>query len=148
MTQPRRFELVRDHDVTGVSGTGVVALGVQWPDGAVVVRWLTATSSTAIYDSAADVEAIHGHGGHTHIQWTDPEPVKWANAAVDCPHCPDGHTPPTGGSQPWGAFLSSHRDGDGQPTDIIVCRSGGAHVAESDVEWLRAVVRAAEGGAA
>jgi len=54
-----------------------------------------------------------------------------------CPHCPDGHTPPDHG-QTWGAFLSSERDGDGQPMQIIVARSAGAHVAESDAEWARA----------
>lgn len=53
-----------------------------------------------------------------------------------CPHCPDGHTPPDHG-QTWGAYLSSERDGDGQPMQIIVARSAGAHVAESDAEWVR-----------
>jgi hypothetical protein len=53
-----------------------------------------------------------------------------------CPHCPDGHTPPDHG-QTWGAYLSPERDGDGQPMQIIVARSAGAHVAESDVEWIR-----------
>ncbi len=55
----------------------------------------------------------------------------------NCPHCPDGHTPADGGSQPWSAFVSMQRDGDGQPTHIIVARSAGAHVAESDAEWVR-----------
>jgi len=54
-----------------------------------------------------------------------------------CPHCPDGHAPPDHG-QTWGAYLSPGRDGDGQPTQIIVARSAGAHVAESDAEWIRA----------
>lgn len=55
-----------------------------------------------------------------------------ASEEADCPHCPDGHTPPTGGSQPWGAYVGPERDGDGQPTTIHVARSAGAHVAESD----------------
>lgn len=54
-----------------------------------------------------------------------------------CPHCPDGHTPPDHG-QTWGAHVGPERDGDGQPTQIIVARSAGAHVAESDAEWVRA----------
>lgn len=54
-----------------------------------------------------------------------------------CPHCPDGHTPATGGSQPWSVYVSQARDGDGQPICIIVARSAGAHVAESDAEWIR-----------
>jgi len=53
-----------------------------------------------------------------------------------CPHCPDGHTPPDHG-QTWGAYVGSERDGDGQPMQIIVARSAGAHVAESDAEWVR-----------
>lgn len=53
-----------------------------------------------------------------------------------CEHCPDGHTAPDHG-QPWGAFVGPQRDGDGQPTQIIVARSAGAHVAESDAEWVR-----------
>jgi hypothetical protein len=52
-------------------------------------------------------------------------------------HHPDGHTPPSGGSQPWGAYVGPERDGDGQPTTIHVGRSAGAHVAESDAEWVR-----------
>ncbi|MFI1580044.1 hypothetical protein [Embleya sp. NPDC020630] len=54
-----------------------------------------------------------------------------------CTHCPDGHTPPDHG-QPWGAWVGPERDGDGQPTTIHVARSAGAHVTESDAEWIRA----------
>ena len=54
-----------------------------------------------------------------------------------CPHCPDGHTPSDSGSQPWSAWVAEARDGDGQPIQIIVARSAGAHVAESDAEWIR-----------
>lgn len=54
-----------------------------------------------------------------------------------CPHCPDGHTPPDHG-QMWGVRVGPERDGDGQPMQIIVARSAGAHVAESDAEWVRA----------
>ncbi|MEU1497327.1 hypothetical protein [Streptomyces sp. NPDC005732] len=55
---------------------------------------------------------------------------------TECPHCPDGHMPPDHG-QTWGAYLAPVRDGDGQPVQIIVARSAGAHVAESDAEWVR-----------
>lgn len=55
-------------------------------------------------------------------------PARW--------HCPDGHTPPDHG-QPWNAFIGPQRDGDGQPMQITVARSAGAHVAESDVQWVR-----------
>jgi hypothetical protein len=54
-----------------------------------------------------------------------------------CPHCPDGHTPPDRGSQPWSAWVAPIRDADGQPMQITVARSAGAHVAESDAQWVR-----------
>jgi len=64
-----RFYLNRVEDETGVSGTGIVAEGVQFTDGTAVLRWTTATSSTAVYASIDDLEAIHGHGGSTQIVW-------------------------------------------------------------------------------
>lgn len=58
-----------------------------------------------------------------------------ASAADGCPHCPDGHKRPD--RQPWSAWVSEARDGDGQPMTIHVARSNGAHVAESDAQWIR-----------
>lgn len=69
----RRFWLVRNEDVSGVSGTGVVAEGFEFSDGRVALRWRTKTSSTATYDSLFDVEAIHGHEGRTVISFEDPD---------------------------------------------------------------------------
>lgn len=54
-----------------------------------------------------------------------------------CKHCPDGHTPSDGGSQSWSVWVGPERDGDGQSTTLHVARSAGAHVAESDAEWIR-----------
>lgn len=70
---PRRFRLVRDHDVSGVSGLGVVAHGVQFADGAVVTRWDAEIAQTCVWASIADVEHVHGHGGATRIVWIDSE---------------------------------------------------------------------------
>ncbi|WP_431980039.1 hypothetical protein [Streptomyces qinglanensis] len=138
MTEPRRFHLQRDTDITGASGTGRVADGVLWPDGTTTLRWRGPRASTVHWDRLADAKAIHGHGGHTRIVWDDPEPAADLYlGASGCPHCPDGHTPADRGSQPWAAWLSPERDGDGQPTTIHVARSAGAHVAESDAEWVR-----------
>lgn len=67
----RRFELHRDHDVSGVSGTGVVGYGVQFADGTVVTRWNAAIAQTCVWTSIADVEHVHGHGGATRIVWID-----------------------------------------------------------------------------
>ncbi|GAA2192792.1 hypothetical protein [Streptomyces bangladeshensis] len=147
--QPRRFHLQRTTDITGVSGTGRVADGVLWPDGTVSIRWRGERPSTVHWGSLADAEAVHGHGGHTRIVWDDEpadDPMAVLRAIEDapryelvpgCPHCPDGHTPPDHG-QPWGAFIGPERDGDGQPTQIIVARVAGAHVAESDAAWIQA----------
>jgi len=67
----RRFHLVRHRDPSGISGTGIVADGVQFRDGQVVVRWRGERSSTVIWPGIEDVQAIHGHGGATTIAWED-----------------------------------------------------------------------------
>lgn len=74
MTQPRVFTLQRDHDITGISGTGPVAHGVQWPDGTVTIRWTGPRPSTVNWNSIDDVIAINGHGGTTRIIWADGQP--------------------------------------------------------------------------
>jgi len=65
----RTFELVRDVDLTGVSGTGVVAEGVEFSDGTCAMRWVTSYHSTAVYDSLPELVAIHGHDGLTRVRW-------------------------------------------------------------------------------
>ncbi len=83
----RRFELHRDVDVSGVSGTGVVADGVQFsrrhlivfPDGRVCefpagwVRlcWRGEHQSTVLWSSVQDAAAVHGHDGSTRFVWLD-----------------------------------------------------------------------------
>lgn len=57
----------------------------------------------------------------------------------DCPHCSPSHGNPDVTS--WGVYVHPDRDGDGQPVRLIVCKSDGAHVAESDAEWLREILR-------
>jgi len=61
----RLFKMVRDVDVTGIGGTGVVATGVEFDDGFVVIRWQGERPSTVIWASLRDAEAIHGHEGKT-----------------------------------------------------------------------------------
>ena len=68
----RPLHLERDHDVSGVSGTGVVAYGARFPDGTIVLRWDTKVATTVIYSSAADLEQIVGHGGSTRIVYDEP----------------------------------------------------------------------------
>jgi len=66
---PRPFALYRHQDVTGVSGTGSVAHGVQFADGQVVIRWLGPSPSTVVWNSLDDAMKVHGHGGKTHVVW-------------------------------------------------------------------------------
>jgi hypothetical protein len=76
----RRFELNRLVDPTGVSGTGVVAVGVHIDDDGedvAVVRWMTEYRSTVLYTpcngytAMEQVEKIHGHNGSTEIRFLD-----------------------------------------------------------------------------
>lgn len=61
------FNLIRDIDETGVSGTGNVAQGVIFDTGKCILQWLTKHNSTTIFDSIDELEAVHGHGGKTRI---------------------------------------------------------------------------------
>lgn len=63
--------LLRDEDVTGISGTGAVAEGIQFSDGQCVLHWLTEVSSLVVHENVANVERIHGHGGRTRVDWLD-----------------------------------------------------------------------------
>lgn len=75
MRDLRRFELHRDEDVTGVSGTGVVAEGVVFSSGKAVIEWLTEWPTSVVWhDRGLDsVEHVHGHNGRTRIVWIDSE---------------------------------------------------------------------------
>ena len=65
------FVLMRDTDVSGVSGTGVVADGVAFPDGTVALRWRGGNPTSVVFhdNGVESVEAIHGHGGATRLVW-------------------------------------------------------------------------------
>jgi hypothetical protein len=73
----RRFVLYRKEDPTGISGTGVVAEGVEFGDGVAVMRWLTAVRSTALYNSVMELILIHGHNGQTALLYIDAEGESW-----------------------------------------------------------------------
>lgn len=64
----KTFKLIRDTDVSGISGTGIVCEGVIFSDGRVAMRWLTDTATTVLFDCIEDVETIHGHGGFTRVE--------------------------------------------------------------------------------
>lgn len=77
----RRFGLVRAEDETGVSGTGLVGLGVEFPDGTAVFEWTndsnpdgpdTNENSVYVYPGGMhDVREVHGHSGKTEVSWID-----------------------------------------------------------------------------
>lgn len=76
----RPFVLQRDADATGVSGTGVVAEGVEFSDGVVALRWLVPPgrqgsgypTSVVFHDRGMEsVRAIHGHNGQTRVLYMD-----------------------------------------------------------------------------
>jgi hypothetical protein len=94
----RRFRLIRTEDVSGVSGTGVVAEGVSFSSGKVALSWCSSVPTVTVYDAIGDLERIHGHEGRTRIEWLDP-PDQEDAAARRCirrPDEPDGRasTPP------------------------------------------------------
>jgi hypothetical protein len=70
----RLFVLERVEDVSGTSGCGVVAEGVEFTTGRCVLHWLTQLDSVAIYDNVRVLEAIHGHGGKTRVRWLEAKP--------------------------------------------------------------------------
>lgn len=67
MLRLTEFYLLRKEDVSGVSGTGVVARGIILPSGKVVMEWVKSACSVAVFDSISDVERIHGHDGKTEV---------------------------------------------------------------------------------
>lgn len=69
----RRFRLIRQEDVSGVSGTGAIVEGVEFSDGSIALRWMTAYRSSVVFDSIDHVIAVHGHDGATVVEWRDSE---------------------------------------------------------------------------
>jgi len=63
----RNFVLIRNEDVSGVSGEGVVAEGIEFTDGTCALSWLTKHRSMAFYPNIKELEHIHGHEGATSI---------------------------------------------------------------------------------
>ncbi|MDX2970964.1 hypothetical protein [Kribbella solani] len=62
-----------------MSGTGVVALVVEFPpneDGRqwVAVKWLGPHPCMTFWPSADDLLEVHGHLGASEIRWMDPDP--------------------------------------------------------------------------
>ena len=71
----RRFVLRRAVDPTGVSGPGLIAAGVQFPNGRCVLQWAAtdagADDGFCSHRDVAAVVATHGHRGATVLEWID-----------------------------------------------------------------------------
>lgn len=94
----RRLRLVRTEDESGVSGTGVVAVGAELPSGAVVFEWLndsnpdlqTRANGVSFKPAPRGVEdtvEVHGHGGRTSVKMIDPPRSVREGDAVECDGC-------------------------------------------------------------
>lgn len=77
--------MVRDTDVSGVSGTGPVAQVVEFDSGEVAVSFYLHTANVPnviVYHSLEDCDKIHGHGGYTRlIEVKALDPDDWLDAA-------------------------------------------------------------------
>jgi hypothetical protein len=79
----RRFELCRHDDVSGISGTGRVAEGIQFSTGKCVIEWLSRTPSISIFDSIEELLTIHGHDGKTELIWLDEDDGFGGQSPID-----------------------------------------------------------------
>lgn len=58
--QPERtFDMLRENDESGISGTGIVGSGFVFRDGTVAFRWDGDKASTNIYNNLDDFKAVH-----------------------------------------------------------------------------------------
>ena len=70
----RRFHLLRHEDASGVSGTGVVAVGAAFPSGHCYMEWVVPPYSASWHENIHAVRFVHGHDGKTEVVWDDPLP--------------------------------------------------------------------------
>ncbi len=67
----RYFQLHRHEDVSGTSGTGIVAEGVEFTNGMCAVSWLSLAHCVNVYKDIKTVETVHGHDGKTKIVFVE-----------------------------------------------------------------------------
>ena len=68
----RPFYLHRIVDASGVSGTGIVAVGAVLPSGKAILEWRSRWKTVTVFESVDQIVHIHGHGGRTQLHWGDP----------------------------------------------------------------------------
>ena len=72
MTHARQFYLVRHKDLTGKSGEGIIAEGIQWSGGTAELHWLTDWETFVHWPGGVEeILAVHGHEGATVVRWLD-----------------------------------------------------------------------------
>lgn len=69
------FKLMRRMDISGVSGTGLVAEGVVFKNGKTVLCWTRPPYAISVFDSTGEMMSVHGHGGSTELVWDAPKVV-------------------------------------------------------------------------
>lgn len=83
----RVFYLNRTEDVSGVSGTGRVAEGIEFSNGKVIIHWPSDKPSTNIYENMKQMLNVHGHGGKLDVvvmfEEPEPEPDNGEEAEAD-----------------------------------------------------------------
>lgn len=67
----RRFILVRRHDPTEVSGTGIVAEGVEYAENKMCALFWRNSESGGIYLHIGVIREKHCHHGYTDLVWID-----------------------------------------------------------------------------
>lgn len=67
----KQFYLNRKIDLSGVSGTGIIAYGVILPSGRVVMEWVTEHKSIAIYDGINEIQILHAQPDKTELIFFD-----------------------------------------------------------------------------
>jgi hypothetical protein len=67
----RDFVLIRDKDLTGKSGIGVVAEGVVFMDGFAILKWLREPYALGIYETIDALISVHGHEGNTRVEFIE-----------------------------------------------------------------------------
>ncbi len=139
MTHPqfgKPFVLVRDTDISGVSGVGVVANGILWPDGQAAIHWTGSTwpTTTPHPGGMESVIAVHGHGGATRVVWKE----------IEVPRADYGSvwTELTG-------YVQEAVDDGGQidPADLLAYLRELRRKAQAPTrEWIRSITGQTDGG--
>lgn len=63
--------MVRHEDLSGVSGTGTVAEGIEFHDGQIALSWFGRFHTITVAPNIETIERVHGHEGRTVIEWED-----------------------------------------------------------------------------